>query len=140
MLVREIRDRWADIISWIRVSYYRFMGVTIGKNCWISSHAHIDVAGGKITIGSGVNIAGGSYILAHVGWRPGKERQETKLGDNVKIYVNAVVLPGVEIGENSIVGAGAIVTKDVPPNVVVMGNPARVIMKLEDKKNSGRFH
>ena len=117
----------AGVISEMRVRYYRFMGVAIGKKCWISSHAHLDVSGGKIVIGSGVEIAGGSYILSHVGWRPAKEGQETRLEDNVRVYVNALILPGVRIGHNAIVGAGAVVTKDVPPNVVVMGNPARVI-------------
>jgi acetyltransferase-like isoleucine patch superfamily enzyme len=117
----------ADTISRLRVCYYRFLGVTIGEKCWISSHAHLDVSDGKISIGNGVEIAGGSYILSHVGWRPMKEGQETRLEDNVRIYVNAIVLPGVRIGHNAIVGAGSVVTKDVPPNVVVMGNPARVI-------------
>jgi len=49
----------------------------------------------------------------------------------VKIFVNSVIFPGVRIGKNSMVGAAACVMKDVPPNVVVMGNPARVIMHLD---------
>ena len=48
--------------------------------------------------------------------------------------MNAVVLPGVKIGENSIVGAGTVVAGDVPPDVVVMGNAARVIQRLESKE------
>ena len=62
-----------------------------------------------------------------------KEGQITSIEDNVRIFVNSVILPGIKIGKNSIVSAGAVVMKDVPPNVVVMGNPARVIQHLEEK-------
>lgn len=50
--------------------------------------------------------------------------------DNVWIGGGAIVLPGVGVGENAVVGAGAVVTKDVPPNTVAVGNPARVIRPL----------
>ena len=53
---------------------------------------------------------------------------------NVWIGVNVTVLPGVTIGENAVVGAGAVVTKDVPDNAVVVGNPARVIRYLDAEK------
>ncbi|MGD8786617.1 MAG: acyltransferase [Phycisphaerales bacterium] len=108
------------------------MGVTIGKNCYISSGAHIDVAGGKVIIGNNVRIANGSYILAHAHGRAIKEGQETKLEDNVIVFVNSVIQRGITIGKNSNIGAGSVVMKDVPPNVVVSGNPARVISYLED--------
>ncbi len=131
--IREIRNRVAEFLSAIRVSYLRFMGITIGKNCFISKDARVDVRRGKITIGNRVSIAGGSYILAHAAGRPRKEGQMTRIEDNVSIFVNAVVFPGVKVGKNSIVGAGAVVTKDVPPNVTVLGNPARVIWPKGNK-------
>lgn len=53
---------------------------------------------------------------------------------NVWIGVNVIILPGVTIGENAVVGAGAVVTKDVPDNAVVVGNPARVIRYLDADK------
>ena len=53
--------------------------------------------------------------------------------DNVMIGANAVVIEGVRIGRNAVVGAGAIVISDVPPNAVVVGNPARVIKMKDDK-------
>ena len=133
MLLKKIRYKWAVILSWFRVRYWRLMGVSIGKNCWISSGAHIDVAQGKITIGNKVEIANGSYILSHTSVRSQKEG--TVLEDNVKVFVNAVVLPGVKVGKNSIVGAGCVIVRDVPPNVVMMGNPARVVKHLESEKD-----
>lgn len=52
------------------------------------------------------------------------------IGDNVWIGGSATVLPGVRIGDNAVIGAGAVVTKDVPDDVVVGGNPARIIKKI----------
>ena len=57
-----------------------------------------------------------------------------KIGNDVWIGVNVTILPGVTIGENAVVGAGAVVTKDVPDNAVVVGNPARVIRYLDADK------
>lgn len=116
------------------------MGVTIGTNCYISSGAQIDVAGGKVTIGNHVLIANGSYILAHAHGRAIKEGQETKLEDNVIVFVNSVVQPGVTVGKNSNIGAGSVVIKDVPPNVVVIGNPARVISYLVGEPAQDNAH
>jgi len=130
---RKIRDRLSEMTSWIWVCYYRFMGTTIGKKCYISSDAHIDIIGSKITIGNRVSIAGGSYILGHAAGRPRKEGQVTRIEDNVSIFINAIIMPGITVGKNSIVGAGSVVTKDVPPNVTVMGNPARVISPKGNK-------
>lgn len=55
---------------------------------------------------------------------------EINIGNNVWIGGNAVVLPGVSVGENSVIASGAVVTKDVPPNTVVGGNPAKVIKHI----------
>jgi acetyltransferase-like isoleucine patch superfamily enzyme len=109
------------------------MGTTIGEHCYISSGAHIDVRRGRVIIGNKVSIAGGSYILGHTGHQPLKEGQVTRLEDRVRVFVNAVILPGITVGQNSIVGAGAVVARDVPPNVLVMGNPARVVQHLEKR-------
>jgi acetyltransferase-like isoleucine patch superfamily enzyme len=103
------------------------MGVTIGKNCFISRKAFLDIRRGKIIIGDYVNIAPGSFVLSHTARQPIKEGQVTRLEDNVLIFVNAVIFPGVKVGKNSVVGAGAVVTRDIPPDVTVMGNPARVV-------------
>lgn len=56
------------------------------------------------------------------------------IGDNVWIGGSAVILPGVKIGDNSVVAGGAVVTKDVPSNVVVGGNPAKIIKEINIDK------
>ena len=127
MLARKIREEVAKLVSRATIGYLRFMGVTIGKKCFISRKATVDIRRGKIIIGDHVHIAPGSYVLSHAGRKPIKEGQLTRIEDNVTILVNAVICPGVKVGKNSVVGASAVVTKDIPPNVTVMGNPARVI-------------
>jgi maltose O-acetyltransferase len=54
------------------------------------------------------------------------------IGDNTWLGGNVTVLPGVTIGSNSVVGAGAVVTKDVPDNVIVVGTPAKVLREITD--------
>jgi acetyltransferase-like isoleucine patch superfamily enzyme len=63
--------------------------------------------------------------------RPKLKTAPVKIGDNVWIGMNAVILKGVSIGENSVVAAGAVVTKSVPPNTVVAGNPAVAVKTFE---------
>jgi len=58
--------------------------------------------------------------------------EKVKIWDNVFIGANAVILPGVNIGNNSIIGAGAGVTHDVPEEVVVVGNPAKIICTVKE--------
>ena len=130
MTARGIRHNLAKLSSNILIKYYRFMGIKIGERCSISRKAHLDVRRGKIIIGNNVHIAGGTWILSHVGFRAQKEGQATIIEDNVKIFVNAIILPGVRVGRNSVIGAGAVVMKNVPSDVVVMGNPARIIQHL----------
>lgn len=62
--------------------------------------------------------------------RPTIPTKPVHIGNNVWIGMNAIILKGVTIGENSVVGAGAVVVHDVPPNVVVAGNPAKIVKQL----------
>ena len=135
MLARSIRHNIVGIVSSLTILFYRFMGIKIGKNTYVSINAHLDVRRGKITIGNDVDIAKGVCILSHMtGFKDEGGDLETVIGDNVKVFVNAVVLPGVKVGNNSIIGAGAVVIKDVPPNTVVLGNPARVVKQSESEE------
>jgi len=99
--------------------------VKIGENCRIQSHTFIcsKVRIGKnVFIGHGVVFINDKYPVR----RDPKDWEETIVEDGVVIGSNATILP-CKIGENALVGAGAVVTKDVPPNVIVAGNPARII-------------
>ncbi|PQV64100.1 maltose O-acetyltransferase [Abditibacterium utsteinense] len=91
----------------------------------------------EIRIGENVLLAPGVQIYtAHHPISPeerltGRELgSPVTIGNNVWIGGNAIILPGVSIGDNSIIGAGSVVTKDVPANVIAAGNPCRVLREL----------
>ena len=110
--------------------------ITIGKNVFINSGCRFQDHGG-ITIGDGTLI-GHNMVLATLNHDFDPEKRSTNLpapisiGANVWIGSSVTVLPGVTIGDNAIIAAGAVVTKDVPENVIVGGVPARVIKTLEE--------
>ncbi|MDD2367846.1 MAG: DapH/DapD/GlmU-related protein [Sulfuricurvum sp.] len=89
-----------------------------------------------VQIGDNFISAPGSIILAHDAsllYHTGHYRvQKTIIGNNVFLGANAVVLPGVTIGDGVIVGAGSVVTKDIPDGMVVAGNPAKIISSVND--------
>ena len=58
---------------------------------------------------------------------------DVKICNNIWIGAGAIIMPGITVGENSVVGAGSVVTKDVPPNTVVVGNPARVLREIGER-------
>lgn len=110
--------------------------ITIGDGCLMSPGSRIS-ASDSITLGNGVMLAHGAYITDS-DWhglydRIDRDPEVTPvvLEDNVWVGDRATVLKGVTIGENSVVAAGAIVTRDVPADVVVAGNPARVVKNLD---------
>lgn len=99
---------------------------------------YIDYTGG-LTVGNGVSFAEGSVVFTHGHsymlrkkdclnkYNPNTYATPLTIGDNVFIGSRAIIMPGVgSIGENSVISAGAIVTRPVPPNSIVTGNPARV--------------
>lgn len=127
-----------------------FAGAKIGANCNICAQVLIEndvVIGDNVTIKSGVQLWDGMRVEDNVCIGPNAtfandlfpraKKPYQQLGTIIKkgasIGANATILPGVTIGENAMVGAGAVVTKDVPPNVTVVGNPAKVVTKNERK-------
>ena len=111
----------------------------IGGYCIILPGVRI-AAATSIMIGDNCMFATNSYVT-DADWHDQYDRTDAPgttravvLGNNVWIGDSAIVCKGVRIGENSIVGAGAIVTRDVPPNVIVAGNPARVVKELDTSR------
>lgn len=108
--------------------------ITVGENVFINACCHFQDHGG-VTIGDGCQI-GHNVVFATLnhGIKP-EERKHTipapiVLGKNVWVGSNSTILQGVTIGDNAIVAAGAVVTKDVPANTVVGGVPARAIKQI----------
>ena len=110
--------------------------IEIGENFY-ANHNLIILDGNKVKFGNNVFIAPNcSFYTA--GHPLDVERRNQGLeyakpievGNNVWIGGNVVVLPGVKIGDNVVIGAGSIVTKDIPENVIAVGNPCRIIKKI----------
>lgn len=123
-----------------------FLGsdVIVGMNCTFVDDRAITI-GNRVLIASDVQICTASHpVLPQErlvdGW---KEKGTTffrtwarpvVIKDGVWIGAKSVILPGVTIGENAVIGAGSVVNKDIPANCVAVGNPCRVIRRLEKKE------
>ena len=131
----------------------------IGENCYIEPPLHANwgkythfgnnvyanfnltlVADTDIFVGDNV-MFGPNVIIATAGHPVDPPLREkvaqfnipVRIGKNVWIGAGAIVLPGVTIGDHSVIGAGSVVTKDIPPNVVAVGNPCRVLREINDR-------
>jgi acetyltransferase-like isoleucine patch superfamily enzyme len=123
------------------VRFQRMRGVKIGRNCHISPYVLIDLLHPElIKIEDNVTIGSNSMIFAHVNPSANEFLKEHGYPRTIKpviikkgavISVGCIVIAGVTVGENSVVGAGSVVTQDVPDYCVVVGNPARVVKKID---------
>lgn len=143
-----------------REALLKEMFAEIGEGCYIEPPFHSNWAGGNVHFGDNVyanfnltlvddtDIYVGSRVMfgpnvtvATAGHpiEPNLRSQAMQynipvhIGDNVWIGANAVILPGITIGENSVIGAGSVVTKDIPANVVAVGNPCRVLREISER-------
>lgn len=124
-------------------------GAQIGEDCNLCAHTFVEndvVLGDRVTVKSGVYLWDGIVLEDDVFIGPcvaftndkfprSKQYPESfsriKIQKGASIGANSTILPGVTIGENAMVGAGSVVTKDVPARAIVVGNPAKIIRYVE---------
>ena len=124
-------------------------GAIIGNNCNINAHTFIEnevIIGDYVTVKCGVFLWDGITIENNVFIGPNatftndlnprsknyKAPVKTIIKSNASIGANATIKCGITIGENSIIGAGSVVTKDVPSNTIVVGNPAKILREIKE--------
>lgn len=130
-------------------------GARIGQDCNICDHVFIEhdvVLGDRVTVKCGVQLWDGLRLGDDVFIGPNAtftndpfprskqyptEFAQTVVAEGASIGGGAVILPGVRVGRRAMVGAGAVVTRDVPPNAIVVGNPARIVGYVDGSKVSG---
>ena len=140
----EERMKLADEIfgkkctSWIEPPIYFCYGTNIelGEGCYINFNCNF-VDDGKITIGNKV-MFGPNVTIATVGhplnpnYREYMYTDPVVIKDNCWIGASVTILPGVTIGENTVIGAGSVVTTDIPANSLAVGNPCRVLREINE--------
>jgi acetyltransferase-like isoleucine patch superfamily enzyme len=118
-------------------------GATVGKNCKISSHSFICegvTIGDNVFIGHNVTFINDPYPRSTT--KDGKLQMEddwvcvpTHVRNGASIGSSATLLCGITVGEGAIVGAGSVVTEDVPASTIVAGNPARILRRIDDSED-----
>jgi len=125
---------WFAPSSALRTAFHRARGVQIGSNVEIGYFVILDnLYPSKVVLEAGVTVAARSTVLAHDESRlytgTGSELiEETRIKEGAFIGVHVVILPGVTVGRRAIVGAGSVVTDDVPDLACVAGVPARTLL------------
>ena len=133
----RLRNAIRLIVIFIRyLILKKIFRMDISKSCRISFGAKLDKTNPRgVHIGEESFVASGAYVLSHDYCRA--LRVDTYIGKRVFIGMNSIIMPGVTIGDEVVVGAGSIVTKSVPSNCIVAGNPARIIKEGIHTKRYG---
>lgn len=115
--------------------------IFLGNQCFINVNCKL-MDSAEIKIGNNVFIAPNVCLITEKHDLNVKQRvagleyaYPVTIENNVWICTGAIVLPGITIGENSVIGAGSVVTKNIPPNSLAVGNPCKVIRYLEESEN-----
>lgn len=128
----------ADYNNYSIADYFRSQGAQIGEDCYFGIR---ELAGEPylVQIGDHVQISSHVQLLTHnPGWCFRHEVPDLQsfgkivIKNNCYIGASSIILLDVKIGPNTIIGAGSVVTKDIPPNSIAAGNPARVISSMEN--------
>ncbi len=131
-----------------RCKFVTFSGARITAGDHVLMIGTIIVARKSVEIGDGTGVAANVVIADsdfHVVWPPERrfdlapieEAKPVKIGRRVWIGYGAIILKGVTIGDNAVIGAGSVVTRDVPANTLAAGSPARVIRRLDELTEGG---
>lgn len=137
-LIAEVADMF--VFFWTGgVAHARRKGVTVGAGCRIytrifGSEPFLISIGDRVTITSGVRLLthdGSTWLIRDADGNRYQRYLPVKIGDDVFIGVDAIIMPGVTVGSRVVIGAGSVVTRDVPDGVVIAGNPARVIRDFD---------
>lgn len=108
-------------------------GVYANSNLTLVDDGHIYV-GDKVMFGPNVTIATANHPIEPTLRAKGLQyNEDVHIEENVWIGAGVIVVPGVHIGKNSVIGAGSVVTKDIPENVVAVGNPCRILREISEK-------
>lgn len=136
-LMRELFGK--ETKAWIEPPFYCCYGtnITLGEHTYINMNCSF-IDDGSITIGKAV-MFGSGVTIATVGHpiKPDMRKymytDPVVIGDNCWIGAGVTICPGVNIGENTVIGAGSVVTKDIPANVIAVGNPCRVLREIGEQ-------
>ena len=133
MLVK-LRNIIREIVIYLQwFVYVKLYKMNIDKSAKISFSSKLDKTNPKgVYIGSESYIAGGAIVFTHDYSRA--IRVDTHIGEKCFIGANVIVMAGINIGNEVVVGSGSVVTKDIPSNCIVVGNPARIIKNIKTKK------
>ena len=120
--------------------------VFVGRETWIGPSVILDGTGGSVAIGDYCSIAAGVHIYTHdtvlwalSGGSISQRKASVEIGSNCYIGAQSIVLPGVEIKEQSVVAANSVVNKSVESKTIVAGSPARVIGRVEGEGSKTRM-
>ena len=143
-MIARLASTFKDIIhlKLDPIKFARSKGVTVGKNCRFINIKR-EAFGSEpylISIGDHVTITNGVQFITHDGgvWVFREKHPDIdligpiKIGNNVFVGLNTIIMPGVEIGDNCVIGAGSVVTKSIPSNVVAVGAPAKPIKTIDE--------
>ncbi|NAR19382.1 capsule biosynthesis protein CapG [Acinetobacter haemolyticus] len=124
---------------WSGEKYARSLGVVLGESCSISKSVGFGSEPYLIEIGDNVQLTDNVKFFNHGGGWVLRSKYpnfdffgKIKIGNNVYVGSSSLILPGVTIGNNVLIGAGSVITKSIPSNCVVGGNPAKVLCMLDE--------
>lgn len=126
----SLRSKLWTIVTDIYPAFLRIRyKMDLGKGVRIAHKAHLDKSLNPkgMHIGDRTWVLNGAFVMAHDHCR--SLQADTYIGKDCVIGVNAIIMPGVHIGDEVIIGSGAIVTKNIPSNCIAAGNPAKIIKK-----------